>query len=193
MFSAAEPPFGLPLNQALFGLAVRSGDKLARRGWREILAGGYVTQAFVAPGGWVVSNIAPAQVLQVDLRDYVYDGQVQWLAARLYEGPAEGPTKACMPTPHESRLFLLNDNEPQLQTHDGYVALVRGEGAAAEFADHHFILVEWCLVLACGQPEAGVIDTEAAPAEAQCAQTRAVMMTLPTQFFKGASPCTNEF
>jgi hypothetical protein len=34
----------------------------------------------------VISDEEPAQVLKFDLRDYTYDGQVQWVAARLYQG-----------------------------------------------------------------------------------------------------------
>jgi len=68
------------------GRAAYRGDKLTQRVWQEILAGGYVAQALVAPGGRVVSNETPAQVLKFDLRAYAYNGQVQWVAARLYQG-----------------------------------------------------------------------------------------------------------
>ena len=68
------------------GRAAYRGDKLTQRVWQEILAGGYVAQALVAPGGRVISNQEPVQVLKFDLRDYVYDGHVQWVAARLYQG-----------------------------------------------------------------------------------------------------------
>ncbi len=36
--------------------------------------------------------------------------------------------------------------------HDRYLALARGEAAVAEFAGRRFILVDWYLRLACGQP-----------------------------------------
>ena len=199
------------------GRAAYRGDKLTQRVWQEILAGGYVAQALVAPGGRVISNQQPAQVLKFDLRDYVYDGHVQWVAARLYqgqttnfrtpgggfspvyEGPAEGqagwPSKACTPAPHETRLFLLDQNQVHPLAHDRYVALARGEAVAAEFAGHRFILVDWYLRLACGQPEAIVnetcswlvfdaqgaidphaaqaIDAEAVPTDAQWVKLRA--------------------
>jgi len=201
------------------GRAAYRGDKLTQRVWQEILAGGYVAQALVAPGGRVVSNQEPVQVLKFDLRDYVYDGHVQWVAARLYQGqttnfrtpgggfapvyegpvdgPADGLPNSCVPAPHESRLFLLDDNAVQPLAHDRYVALARGEAAAAEFAGRRFILVDWYLRLACGQPEAIVsetcswlvfdaqgsldphaaraIDAVAAPTEAQWAQMRALV------------------
>lgn len=66
--------------------AAYRGDKLTQRVWQEILAGGYVAQALVAPGERALSDGNAPQVLKFDLRDYVYDGQVQWAAARLYQG-----------------------------------------------------------------------------------------------------------
>lgn len=201
------------------GRAAYRGDKLTQRVWQEILAGGYVAQALVAPGGRVISNEEPVQVLKFDLREYAYDGHVQWVAARLYqgqttnfrtpgggfapvyEGPADGDagwtSEACTPAPHESRLFLIDGNEVQPLAHERYVALARGEAAAAEFAGRRFMLVDWYLRLARGQPEAIVnqtcswlvfdanglldphaahaIDAEAAPTEGQWAQVRALV------------------
>ncbi|WP_426148822.1 hypothetical protein [Polaromonas sp. DSR2-3-2] len=66
--------------------AAYRGDKLTQRVWQEILAGDYIAQALVTPGERVISDEEPAQVLKFDLRDYTYDGQVQWVAARLYQG-----------------------------------------------------------------------------------------------------------
>ncbi len=66
--------------------AAYRGDKLTRRVWQEILAGDYVAQAIVAPGERVISSQSPPQTLKFDVRNYVYEGQVQWLAARLYQG-----------------------------------------------------------------------------------------------------------
>ena len=68
------------------GRAAYRGDKLTQRVWHEIIGGGYVAQALVTPGERVVSDHKPALVLKFDLRDYVYDGEVQWTAARLYQG-----------------------------------------------------------------------------------------------------------
>ncbi len=67
------------------GRAAYRGDKLTRRVWNEILAGGYVAQALVAPGERALATDG-AQTLKYDLRNYVYDGAVQWTAARLYQG-----------------------------------------------------------------------------------------------------------
>jgi hypothetical protein len=66
--------------------AAYRGDKLTKRVWEDILAGDYVAQALVQPGERVISPAEPAQTLKFDLREYVYDGQVQWVAARLYQG-----------------------------------------------------------------------------------------------------------
>jgi hypothetical protein len=65
--------------------AAYRGDKLTQRVWSEILAGGYVAQALVAPGERAVDASAD-KPLKFDLRQYVYDGLVQWSAARVYQG-----------------------------------------------------------------------------------------------------------
>lgn len=66
--------------------AAYRGDKLTRRVWGEILAGDYVAQAIVAPGERIVDGPDPAKSMKFDLRAYAYDGIVQWVAARLYQG-----------------------------------------------------------------------------------------------------------
>ena len=66
--------------------AAYRGDKLTRRVWQEILAAGYVAQAIVVPGERVVDDHDSARALKFDLRAYAYDGAVQWMAARLYQG-----------------------------------------------------------------------------------------------------------
>lgn len=64
--------------------AAYRGDKLTQRVWRSIVNGDYVAQAFVPPGQRVTS--ASAEALKFDVRHYVYEGAVQWVAARLYQG-----------------------------------------------------------------------------------------------------------
>lgn len=59
------------------------GEKLTRRVWQEILAGQYVAQAFVPPSRRVLREAAE---LKMDFRYYVYAGQPQLVAARLYQG-----------------------------------------------------------------------------------------------------------
>ena len=67
------------------GRAAWRGDKLTRRVWQQIVSGGYVAQRVAAPGER--ADVAdPARMLKFDLRNYVYDGAVQWVAARLYHG-----------------------------------------------------------------------------------------------------------
>jgi hypothetical protein len=66
--------------------AAYRGDKLTQRVWQEILAGGYVAQELVMPGERILTSESPASILKFDLRNYVYDGKVQWMAARLYQG-----------------------------------------------------------------------------------------------------------
>ncbi len=80
--------------------AAYRGDKLTKRVWQDILAGDYVAQAIVAPGERVVDNTdamtaepaganvatGPTKAMKFDLRAYTYDGAVQWVAARLYQG-----------------------------------------------------------------------------------------------------------
>ena len=66
--------------------AAYRGDKLTRGVWQGIAAGGYVAQAIVAPGERRVERDGDARPLKFDLRAYAYDGAVQWLAARLYQG-----------------------------------------------------------------------------------------------------------
>ena len=61
------------------------GDKLTKRVWNEIQQGAYVAQELVPPGE---RSISPETTLKTDIRNYVYAGQVQLLAARLYQGQA---------------------------------------------------------------------------------------------------------
>ena len=63
--------------------AAYRGEKLTRKVWDEILAGVYVAQELVSPSE---RRIRPDASLKVDIRNYVYAGEVQLLAARLYQG-----------------------------------------------------------------------------------------------------------
>jgi hypothetical protein len=64
------------------------GDKLTRRVWDEITArdGNYVAQAIAAPGQRQLRAEDAQNLMKFDLRAYAYDTQVQWVAARLYQG-----------------------------------------------------------------------------------------------------------
>jgi hypothetical protein len=64
------------------------GDKITRRVWEEITArdGDYVAQTFAPPGQRQLQVDADERPMKFDLRTYAYDTQVQWVAARLYQG-----------------------------------------------------------------------------------------------------------
>ena len=62
------------------------GDKLTRRVFDEILAGDYIAQAFVPPSERRVEVGGASVDLKMDLRNYVYRGEVQLVTARLYQG-----------------------------------------------------------------------------------------------------------
>ncbi len=66
--------------------AAYRGDKLTRRVFEEILQGQYVAQARVEPGERLLPTAHGELPLKFDLRCYVYDGRVQLLAARLFQG-----------------------------------------------------------------------------------------------------------
>ena len=63
------------------------GEKLTKRVFGEILQSDYVAQKLAPPGERAVC-LADAEVvmLKYDVRCYVYDGQIQLVAARLYQG-----------------------------------------------------------------------------------------------------------
>ncbi len=54
--------------------------------FEEILQGGYIAQEIVPPSERRVQVNQAAQDMKLDLRNYVYNGQVQLVAARLYQG-----------------------------------------------------------------------------------------------------------
>lgn len=63
------------------------GGNLTKRVFGEILQGDYVAQKLAPPGERAVcANDAGAVLLKYDVRCYVYDGQIQLVAARLYQG-----------------------------------------------------------------------------------------------------------
>ncbi|MFZ5755369.1 MAG: hypothetical protein ACOY3X_00530 [Pseudomonadota bacterium] len=67
--------------------AAYRGDKLTRGKWQEIVAAGdYVAQRIVPPGERRLKVGEATQALKTDLRNYVYEGRVQLVSARLYQG-----------------------------------------------------------------------------------------------------------
>ena len=70
--------------------AAYRGDKITRRVFEEMLAGAhaspYIAQALVPPSMRRLAVDGAMTELKVDLRSYVYAGQVQLVAARLWQG-----------------------------------------------------------------------------------------------------------
>jgi hypothetical protein len=69
------------------GKGAYRGEKLTKRVFEEILQSEYVAQRLAVPGERKVCVQAnPPQSLKYDVRCYVYDGTIQLIAARLYQG-----------------------------------------------------------------------------------------------------------
>ena len=68
--------------------ATYRGDKLTKRVFEDILQGGYVAQTFAPPPEIRIPDSITGEdtLLKYDLRVYAYNGQIQLLAARLYQG-----------------------------------------------------------------------------------------------------------
>lgn len=62
------------------------GDKMTKRVFEEILCGDYMAQKLAVPGERLVSVNGETAGLKYDVRCYVYDGGIQLIAARLYQG-----------------------------------------------------------------------------------------------------------
>jgi hypothetical protein len=68
------------------GKGAYRGDKLTRSVWKQIAAREYVAQRLVPPSHRTIRVDDRELPLKLDLRNYVYDGEVQLVAARLYQG-----------------------------------------------------------------------------------------------------------
>ncbi|GMP12682.1 hypothetical protein TM239_66560 [Bradyrhizobium sp. TM239] len=66
--------------------AVYRGAKVTKGVWAEIVQSGYVAQEFAAPSERIVRLGGSDEPRKMDVRLYVYDGQVLLMAARLYQG-----------------------------------------------------------------------------------------------------------
>jgi len=66
--------------------AAYRGDKLTRRVWDDIRAGGFVAQALVPPSERTIPFDGATTTLRLDVRAYAYRGEVLMLAARTYAG-----------------------------------------------------------------------------------------------------------
>lgn len=169
--------------------ATYRGDKLTRRVWQDILAADYVAQAIVAPGERVVSEQDNVKTMKFDLRAYTYDGAVQWVAARVYQGQttnfrtpgggfapmyssaeASGQTLACCgvngpgntpaKTGHASYVFLLDAaGGVHSVPHELYVAMARGLASLPAFAGQDLRLADWYVQLKNGVPDTVVNES----------------------------------
>jgi hypothetical protein len=66
--------------------AAYRGDKLTKRVFEEILTGNYIAQALVPPSSRTLAIDGAPTEFKLDLRNYVYAGQVQLIAARVWQG-----------------------------------------------------------------------------------------------------------
>ena len=168
--------------------AAYRGDKLTRRVWQDILAGDYVAQAIVAPGNRMVDehNVEKTRkAMKFDLRAFAYDGAVQWVAARMYQGqttnfrtPGGGfapvystadvsgrTLQACADESaaedrHASYVFLLDQSSGvHAVPHALYVALVRAQATAPALAGQTLRLADWYVRLKDGEPDTVVNET----------------------------------
>ena len=66
--------------------AAYRGDKLTKRVFEDILAGHYIAQEIAPPSEHEVIVNGEMQTMKADFRCFVYDGHIQCVAARLYQG-----------------------------------------------------------------------------------------------------------
>jgi len=66
--------------------AAYRGDKLTKRVFEEILHGGYIAQEIAPPSEHPVVVDGIETMMKADVRCYVYNGRIQLVAARLYQG-----------------------------------------------------------------------------------------------------------
>lgn len=161
------------------GRAAYRGEKLTKSAWSGIVAGEYVAQALVEPGRRSRGSMALGKALKFDLRNYVYDGQVQWLAARMYQGqttnfrtegggfaPAYTVADAALPpagggadAEYASYVFLLDaQGSIRALPHALYVALARGEAVGPQLAGQQVRVADWHVRLRDGAPQTVVSE-----------------------------------
>ena len=62
------------------------GDKITRRVFAEVMQNDYVAQILIPPSERSQGSATDRAVFKLDVRNYVYDGKTQLIAARLYQG-----------------------------------------------------------------------------------------------------------
>ena len=164
--------------------AAYRGDKLTKRVWQDILAGDYVAQSIVLPGERLAGKL-DTKVMKFDLRAYTYEGAVQWVAARMYQGqttnfrtPGGGfsPVYSTLDVASQagcvaggagdseekyaSYVFMLDGSgEAHPLPHALYVALVRGQASAETLAGQTLRLADWYVRMKDGTPDTVVNET----------------------------------
>jgi glutathione synthase/RimK-type ligase-like ATP-grasp enzyme len=68
------------------GKGAYRGSKLTRRTWQSILDSSYVAQELVPPSERLLIIDGNQRILKLDVRCYVYNGEVQLVGARMYRG-----------------------------------------------------------------------------------------------------------
>ena len=82
------------------------GAKLTKKTWASILGADYIAQELVPPSERLLIIDGEDQSMKLDVRCYVYDGEIQLLGARLYRGQTTnfrtdgGGLAAVFTTPH---------------------------------------------------------------------------------------------
>lgn len=66
--------------------AVYRGDKLTKRVWQDIIAGGYVAQKRVDPPLRALAEPSNIDALKFDIRLFRYAGKTELVSARIYQG-----------------------------------------------------------------------------------------------------------
>jgi hypothetical protein len=68
------------------GRGAYRGEKMTRRVFEEIMKGGYIAQRFTPASERRRVNEGGNDALKIDIRCYAYAGEIQLMAARLYQG-----------------------------------------------------------------------------------------------------------
>jgi hypothetical protein len=73
-------------NQGFGSRGAYSGAKLTKKTWATIAKADYIAQELVAPSERLLIVDGNQQSMKLDVRCYVYNGEIQLLGARLYRG-----------------------------------------------------------------------------------------------------------
>lgn len=68
------------------GKGAYRGQSITRKAFNEILMSDYIAQDMVAPSEQLITTAEGTSAFKVDIRNYVYNGEVLKIAARLYRG-----------------------------------------------------------------------------------------------------------